>query len=153
METVNFAKTEYIDLISEYEKNNFFDEAYSKETLLEMLKDNYLLKDNDNIFVIKNEDEVIGYVIFHISKDFTDIYKIFIRENNRRKRYATKLLEEVEKISKRYDSKKIMIEVRAKNNNAIIFYSKNGFKNISIRKDYYKNPKDDALIFEKNFEV
>ena len=80
----------------------------------------------------------------------TDIYKIFIRDNDKRKGYATDLLNKVIEIAKRYNSKKIMIEVRSKNINAINFYKKNGFEQISIRKDYYKNPVDDALIFERS---
>lgn len=150
MITINFAKTEHLQLISEFELNEFHDEAYSFDTLTDMMKDNYLLKNNDNIFEISNEEDLIGYIIFHVSEDFTDIYKIFIRDNDKRKGYATDLLNKVIEIAKRYNSKKIMIEVRSKNINAINFYKKNGFEQISIRKDYYKNPVDDALIFERS---
>ena len=150
MITINFAKTEHLQLISEFELNEFRDEAYSFDTLTDMMKDNYLLKNNDNIFEISNEEDLIGYIIFHVSEDFTDIYKIFIRDNDKRKGYATELVNKVIEIAKRYNSKKIMIEVRSKNNNAISFYKKNGFEQISTRKDYYKNPIDDALIFERS---
>lgn len=150
MITINFAKTEHLQLISEFELNEFHDEAYSFDTLTDMMKDNYLLKNNDNIFEISNEEDLIGYIIFHVSEDFTDIYKIFIRDNDKRKGYATDLLNKVIEIAKRYNSKKIMIEVRSKNINAINFYKKNGFEQISIRKEYYKNPSDDALILERS---
>ena len=135
MITINFAKTEHLQLISEFELNEFRDEAYSFDTLTDMMKDNYLLKNNDNIFEISNEEDLIGYIIFHVSEDFTDIYKIFIRDNDKRKGYATELVNKVIEIAKRYNSKKIMIEVRSKNNNAISFYKKNGFEQISTRKD------------------
>ena len=125
-------------------------EAYSFETLCEMLKDNYLLKNNDNILEVSNENELIGYIIFHISEDFTDIYKIYIRESDKRKGYATMLLNKVIDFSKRYNSKKIMIEVRSQNSSAINFYLKNDFEKISIRKGYYSNPQDDALILERS---
>ena len=150
MLTINFAKTEHLKLISEFELNEFRDEAYSFDTLTDMMKDNYLLKNNENIFEISNEEDLIGYIIFHISEDFTDIYKIFIRDNDKRKGYATDLLNKVIEIAKRYNSKKIMIEVRSKNTNAINFYKKNGFEQISVRKDYYKNPTDDALIYGRS---
>ena len=150
MVTINFAKTEHLTLISEFEHNTFGHEAYSYDALSEMLKDNYLLKNNDNIFEISNEDDLIGYVIFHVSDDFTDIYKIFIRDNDKRKGYATMLINKVIEISKRYNSPKIMIEVRSKNEEAICFYKKNDFNQISVRKDYYKEPTDDALILERS---
>ena len=60
------------------------------------------------------------------------------------------LLNKVIDIAKRYNSKKIMIEVRSKNSPAINFYKKNGFNQISERKEYYKNPLDDALILERS---
>lgn len=150
MVNVNFAKKEHIVLISEFEKNYFHDEAYSLETLEKMHEDNYLLKNNDNIFEVSSEEELIGYIIFHVSDDFTDIYKIFIREGDKRKGYATMLLNKVIDISRRYNSKKLMVEVRSKNSTAIEFYNKNGFEKISIRNSYYKNPNDDALILERS---
>ena len=150
MVNVNFAKSEHIDIIADFEKNNFFNEAYSLETLSEIMKDNYLLKNNDNIFEISNDDDLIGYIIFHISEDFTDIYKIFIRDNDKNKGYGTMLINKVVEMSNRYHSKKIMIEVRSKNQIAINFYNKNNFNQISIRNNYYSNPIDDAFIFERS---
>ena len=150
MITINFAKKEQIKLISEFEINEFSSEAYSFDMLNDMMKDNYLLKDNDNIFVLLDDEDLIGYIIFHISKDFTDIFKIFIRDNDKRKGYATMLLNKVNDLAKRYNSHKLMVEVRAKNLNAINFYKKNNFEQISIRDKYYKNPTDDALIFERS---
>lgn len=149
MINVNFAKKEHIILISEFENTYFHNEAYSLDSLEKMLEDNYLLKNNDNIFEISYDDELIGYIIFHVSEDFTDIYKIFIRDGDKRKGYATMLLNKVIDISKRYNSKKLMVEVRSKNDSAIEFYIKNGFAKISVRNNYYKNPNDDALIFER----
>ena len=150
MITINFAKKEQIKLISEFEINEFNSEAYSFDMLNDMMKDNYLLKDNDNIFVLLDDEDLIGYIIFHISKDFTDIFKIFIRDNDKRKGYATMLLNKVIDLAKRYNSHKLMVEVRAKNLNAINIYKKNNFEQISIRDKYYKNPTDDALIFERS---
>lgn len=149
MVNVNFAKKEHIVLISEFEKTHFYNEAYSLVSLEKMLEDNYLLKNNDNIFEISSDDELIGYIIFHVSEDFTDIYKIFVRDGDKRKGYATMMLNKVVDIAKRYNSKKLMVEVRSKNDSAIEFYIKNGFTKISVRNNYYKNPNDDALIFER----
>ena len=150
---INFAKTEHIDLISEFEKDYFFAEGYSKKQIEDIMSDNYLLKNNDNIVVVLDDnEELIGYIIFHIQEDFTDIYKIFVRENDRKKGVGSSLLREVEKLSKRFHSKKIMIEVRSKNILAINFYNNFGFNKISERNDYYENPKDTAYILEYNLE-
>lgn len=149
MVEVSFGKSEYISLISEFESKYFGSEAYSFDSLNDILKDNYILKNNTNLFVIVNNEELIGYIIFSILDDFTDIYKIFIREKDRYNGYATKLIDKVYELAKKLHSKKIMIEVRRNNLNAINFYKKNNFDQISVRKDYYSNPVDDALIFER----
>lgn len=152
MVNISFAKTEHIDLISEFEKEYFNSEAYSKETILDIMKDNYILKNNTNIFVITDNEELVGYIIFHISDDFTDIYKIFIRDKDRRSGYGHLLIEQILNLCKRYNSKKIMVEVRKNNIFAINFYEKNNFKLISERLNYYNDPKDDALIYERIVE-
>ena len=151
MVNINFAKTEYIDLISEFEQKYFNNEAYSKDTITEILKDNYILKNNINIFVTTNEnEELLGYIIFTITDDYTDILKVFVRDGDRRNGYARQMLNKIIDLAKRFKSKKIMIEVRSKNLTAIEFYKNNDFAEISIRKNYYNNPSDDALIFERN---
>ena len=152
MVQITFAKNDYISLISEFENKNFFNEAYSKDVLSDMLSDNYILFNNLNIFSLCDNDELIGYIIFSITEDFTDILKIFVRENDRRKHYASMLIDKIINLAKRYHSKKIMVEVRSKNYNAINFYKSNLFSQISIRKNYYKNPIDDALIFERIYK-
>ena len=41
------------------------------------------------------------------------------------------------------------MEVRASNAPAITLYEKLDFKPIGLRKNYYRNPKEDALILQK----
>lgn len=43
---------------------------------------------------------------------------------------------------------KCFLEVRASNHRARRFYEKNKFKMIGSRKNYYQNPKEDAVIYE-----
>ena len=89
-------------------------------------------------------------VAYTITDDYTDILKIFVRDSDRRNGYAKQLLNKIFDLAKRFNSKKIMIEVRSKNINAIEFYKNNNFTEISVSKNYYINPSDDALIFERN---
>lgn len=150
MPKIRFAKNDDISLISEFEQKNFCGEAYSFDELSEMMKDNYILKNNDCIIAAYFDETLIGYTIFHIQDDFTDIYKIFVIEEARKKKVGTELLHEVYKLAKKLSSKKIMIEVRSQNMAAKNFYKKYGFNEIDIRKSYYKNPNDDAIIMMRN---
>ena len=44
----------------------------------------------------------------------------------------------------------INLEVRESNNNAVSLYEKHGFENCGIRKNFYENPTEDAVIMWKN---
>ena len=47
----------------------------------------------------------------------------------------------------------LTLEVRASNAGAIALYEKLGFQQVGRRPNYYKNPKEDALILRKEWEV
>ena len=47
----------------------------------------------------------------------------------------------------------LTLEVRASNAGAIALYEKLGFSQVGRRPNYYKNPKEDALILRKEWEV
>ena len=46
-------------------------------------------------------------------------------------------------------SQSLTLEVRASNASARSLYEKLGFEQIGCRKNYYRNPKEDALILKK----
>ena len=48
-------------------------------------------------------------------------------------------------------SHSLMLEVRASNTPAISVYEKLGFIEVGRRKNYYRNPKEDALIMRKEW--
>ena len=56
----------------------------------------------------------------------------------------------VEKLKKN-GSHSLMLEVRASNESAISVYHKLGFVEVGRRKNYYRNPKEDALILRKEW--
>ena len=94
-------------------------------------------------YVLNNN--VIGYVVLEETVDVINIVDVFVLEDYRRQKVATKLFQY---ILDKYRSKKekIMLEVRENNLPAINLYKKIGFNVIHIRRKYYKD--EDALIME-----
>lgn len=46
-----------------------------------------------------------------------------------------------------------MLEVRASNEPAVSVYRKLGFEEVGRRKNYYRNPKEDALIMRREWSL
>ena len=71
----------------------------------------------------------------------------------RRKGIGTALINAlVDRLAKQ-GSHSLMLEVRTSNNSAISVYQKLGFFEVGRRKNYYRNPKEDALILRKEWNV
>ena len=47
----------------------------------------------------------------------------------------------------------LTLEVRASNAPAIALYEKLGFSQVGCRRNYYRNPREDALILRKEWEI
>ncbi len=103
----------------------------------------------DAFFVLEKGFSVVGYVGLSTVLDEGYINNIAVKKEHRQKGGAGLLLNELIKYAENKDLSFISLEVRASNKNAIGLYEKNGFKNMGIRKNFYENPKEDAIIMTK----
>ena len=70
----------------------------------------------------------------------------------RRKGVGEKLIDRVFALASDQKLSFVSLEVRESNTPAISLYEKKGFKTEGRRKNFYKNPTEDALILTKRFE-
>lgn len=90
---------------------------------------------------ILEESNIKGFLLIEDHIDFIDIIAIAV--NDYHKGYGSKL---IEYLLANYKNKKILLEVRSNNTNAINLYKKYNFNEINRRKNYYGNA--DAIIME-----
>lgn len=133
---------EILKQIFELEKKIFLKSFYSEESLIEMYNNPDIYK----IYFYLEEKEVLAYLLVMDSIDCYEILKIAVDNNYRRMGYAKFLLEEI--VIKEKVKKDIFLEVRESNIAAINFYKKNRFNQISIRKNYYKDNNENAIIMK-----
>ena len=95
------------------------------------------------------EDQVVGYVGSQTVLGETDMMNIAIHPDYRKQGLATKLILELSRQLIECGSHGLMLEVRASNEPAKSLYQKLGFETVGIRRNYYRNPKEDALILRK----
>ena len=116
----------------------------------------YRLLNDDSFtssFVAETDGEngraiIVGFVIFHIAADASEIYNIAVESTQARSGIGYELMRAAVHESGRRNARKVILEVRKSNNPAINFYIKFNFKIIGDRKNYYSNPIEDAYIME-----
>ena len=116
----------------------------------------YRLLNDDSFtssFVAETDGEngraiIVGFVIFHIAADVSEIYNIAVESAHARSGIGYELMRAAVHESGTRNARKVILEVRKSNNPAINFYIKFNFKIIGDRKNYYSNPIEDAYIME-----
>lgn len=103
------------------------------------------LNPNETIYLYKENNINKGFIHIQNGLDIIDLLNIIVKPEYQNQGIGSVLLKYI--IDNKQD-KKIMLEVRSKNINAIKLYQKYDFKIINIRKNYYKD--DDAIIMERN---
>ena len=97
-------------------------------------------------------DKVVGYVGSQTVIDETDMMNIAVHPEYRRRGIAEALIDALINALGEKGSRGLSLEVRASNDPAIALYEKLGFTQVGLRKNYYRNPKEDALILRKEWE-
>ena len=137
--------TEYAVNIAAAEKV-CFSEPWSLKAVEEFLSYGY-----NGAEVVLCDGEFAGYVTYSCICGEIQIANVATLPEYRRKGVGSLLLESVLQIAKENECSVITLEVRASNMPAIALYKKHGYTEVGIRKGYYKNPTDDALLM--NFEL
>ena len=91
-------------------------------------------------------DRVVGYVGSQSSIDEADIMNVAVHPDYRRQGIAESLINKLVCDLKTRGSHALMLEVRASNAPAIALYERFGFAVDGIRKNYYKNPTENAVL-------
>ena len=98
-------------------------------------------------------EQVAGYIGSQTVLDETDMMNVAVHPDYRRRGIAETLILSLVEELKKLDSRCLTLEVRASNDPAISLYKKLGFGEIGRRKNYYRNPREDALILRKEWEL
>ena len=112
------------------------------------------LENELSLWLIAEEGEtVLGYVGSQTVLDETDMMNVAVHPDHRRLGVAAALITELIARLKDRRSRCLKLEVRASNAPAIALYETLGFSQLGLRKNYYRNPKEDALILGKEWEL
>ncbi|MEA2006238.1 MAG: ribosomal protein S18-alanine N-acetyltransferase [Acidobacteriota bacterium] len=105
---------------------------------------------NPYVIIYKPQNKVIGHIIYWRVQSEVQISNVAIHPDFRRMGIGRSVLEEVLSHVKKQGVQFVVLEVRPSNFVARSLYNKLGFKVIGIRKNYYHQPNEDALVMRKN---
>ncbi|HNW16857.1 MAG TPA: ribosomal protein S18-alanine N-acetyltransferase [bacterium] len=91
-----------------------------------------------------------GFLILSEVLDEAEIIQVAVRKESTGRGIGTQLVKEVAEYCKSNGVRKIFLEVRVSNRSAEKIYLKNGFEKVGMRRSYYSNPVEDALIMAKS---
>lgn len=97
-----------------------------------------------------DNDKVAAYLAFEQIADEGSIIEIAVHPEYRRQGIAEKLIRDC--IDSRNGLGAVFLEVRESNTAAAELYKKLGFTKLGIRRDYYDEPKENAIIMRKIYE-
>ena len=104
--------------------------------------------------VLKEAKQVIGFAILSVSTEESHLLNIGLTALRRGQGLGRELLEKMIMAAEVMGSKKIFLEVRVSNIIAIDLYKASGFKEIGLRKNYYrlKDGREDAILMSKSIK-
>ncbi len=97
-------------------------------------------------------DELLGYLIISRYVDAWHVMNLAIAPKYRRRRIASSLLERLFELTSSEGRRGYTLEVRVSNDVAIKLYEQSGFKARGIRRGYYTDNREDALIMWRDPE-
>lgn len=111
------------------------------------------LKNPLSLWLVAEENgQVWGYVGSQTVLGESDMMNVAVDPGFRRQGIARALIETLIAELSKMGSRCLRLEVRVSNENARALYARMGFQQLGLRKNYYHNPKEDALILGKEWE-
>ena len=137
---IKTAEKRDLDGIMEIERSSF-SVPWSENSML------YEIESEDGVaLVAKDGNTVAGFVILRLFDDEAEIFNIAVRENTRRQGIGFSLMQSVIDEARKKSVNVLYLEVRESNTGAYDLYCKCGFEKLSVRKNYYDAPKENAII-------
>lgn len=100
----------------------------------------------DTYFVYEDRGQILGYSVIRVMADEGEIQRVAVDPRFRRLGIARKLMESMVAFSRDRGVREIALEVRESNQGARKLYDSCGFRAEALRRGYYRNPKEDAII-------
>ena len=122
-------------------ENDLFHVPWTKEGFF-----TFLTRDDAMFLVVEEKGEILAYCGMLMVLDEGDITNVAVRRDRQREGIGNFLLQSLLRFAADRGITAVHLEVRAGNETAIRLYERNGFERDGLRKNYYSDPKEDAVL-------
>ena len=133
-----------LDAVVEIEKASM-PSPWSKELFEEELK-----REAARYFVAELDNEVVGYMGYWEAPQEAHIINLAIAPKFRQKGFGAQMLDHCLEFARKKGAGLATLEVRTSNEAAQALYAKSGFRTVAIRKKYYSDNQEDAVVMLKD---
>ncbi len=102
-------------------------------------------------YIVTAEELPKGFLLISTAADEGEIIKIGVLPECRRQNFGTSILREAFEKWQDEGIRHLFLEVRESNRPARALYQKLGFEEVGIRKNYYRNPQEHAVVYARHF--
>ena len=134
----------HIPALAQLEKICFGSCAWTEQGLADELTN-----DTAHFLVAENEEGVAGYIGIFVVCESCYVSDIAVYPQFRRQGVASALIKKASADAAVLGAQSISLEVRPSNEAAVKLYRSLGFDDIGLRKRFYRDPEEDALIMTK----
>lgn len=98
------------------------------------------------LFVALQKGSLVGFIVARIVHSEAEIESIAVDASQRRCGVGSLLLSAMQTWMRREGARILLLEVRSANAQAQAFYRSRGFAPVGLRRAYYRDPPDDAVL-------
>ena len=109
----------------------------------------FLMKANAMFLVVEEKGEILGYCGLLMVLDEGDVTNVAVRRDRQREGIGNFLMESMIRLAAERGVNIIHLEVRAGNETAVRLYERHGFVRDGLRKNYYTDPLEDAVLMTR----
>ena len=134
---------EDLEQVVEIEKALFSD-PWTKEGFF-----TFLTKENTMFFVVEEKEKILAYCSMQTVLDEGDILNVAVRSDRQKEGIGYFLVDSLLKMAEMIGIHIVHLEVREGNGTARRLYERLGFKEDGLRRDYYTDPTENAVLMTK----
>jgi len=97
-------------------------------------------------FVAEGDGEILGFAVASRAGELAELESVVVSESARRKGIGKALCQQVMDWSRNAGASELELEVRASSGGALELYRSLGFVEQTRRREYYRNPTEDAVL-------